>query len=109
MLSNNTVIFPATTHPQSQGSSVTIVTRLQAEWPGLNSWQRQGIFLFATTSKPALGPNQPPIEGVQGAPSLWVEWLGHGVDHSPSSNAKVKNAWSYTSTPSTHTHGTVVS
>jgi hypothetical protein len=28
-----------------------------------------------------------------------VKWLGHETDHSPPSNAEVKNAWSYTSTP----------
>jgi len=33
------------------------------------------------------------------APSLGLKWLGHEADHSPSSSIKVKNAWSYNSTP----------
>jgi hypothetical protein len=31
--------------------------------------------------------------------SLGVKWLGSEADHSPPPSAKVKNAWSYTSTP----------
>jgi hypothetical protein len=34
-----------------------------------------------------------------GALSQGVKWLGNEADHSPPSSAKVKNAWSYTSTP----------
>jgi hypothetical protein len=34
---------------------------------GFDSWQRLGIFLFTTASRPALGPTQPPIQWVQGA------------------------------------------
>jgi len=34
-----------------------------------------------------------------GAPSLEVKRPGREADHSPPSNAEVKNAWSYTSTP----------
>jgi len=47
----------------------------------------------------ALGPAQPPIQGVPGALSLGVKQLGCEADHLPSSSAKVKNEWSYTSTP----------
>jgi len=36
---------------------------------------------------------------VPGALSLRVKWPGREADHSPSSSAEVKNAWSYTSTP----------
>jgi hypothetical protein len=38
-----------------------------------------------------------------------VEWPGHEADHSPPSSAKVKNAWSYTSTPPIRLHGVVLS
>jgi hypothetical protein len=42
---------------------------------------------------------QPPIQWVPGALSLGVKRSGREADHSPPSSAKVKNAWSYTSTP----------
>jgi hypothetical protein len=32
-----------------------------------------GIFLFVTVSRPALGPTQPPIQGVPGALSLGIK------------------------------------
>jgi hypothetical protein len=47
---------------RSCGSSVSIVTRLQAGWLGFDSWQGLGIFLFVTASRPALGPYQPAIQ-----------------------------------------------
>jgi hypothetical protein len=31
---------------------------------GFEPWQVLGIFLFTTSSRPALGPTQPPIEWV---------------------------------------------
>jgi hypothetical protein len=49
----------------------------------------QGIFLFTTASRTALGPTQPPIQWVPGTP-LGVELSGHETDHSPTSSAKVK-------------------
>ena len=36
---------------------------------------------------------------------LGIKQLGHEVDHSPLSSAKVKNVWSYTSNPSICLHG----
>jgi len=53
-----------------------------------------GIFLFTTVSRLALGPIQPLIQWIPGDVSPGPE-----ADHSPSSNAEVKNAWSYISTP----------
>jgi hypothetical protein len=38
----------------------------------------------------ALGPTQPPIQCVPGAPSLGVKQLGREADHSPPSSAEVK-------------------
>jgi hypothetical protein len=67
-----------------------------------------GIFLFTAVSRPALGPTQPPIQWVTGALSVWVNWPGHEADHSPSSSAEVKNAWSYISTPITRLNGVVL-
>jgi hypothetical protein len=50
-------------------------------------------------SRTALGPTQPPIQWILEALSLGVKWPGRDADHSPLSSAKVKNAWSYKSTP----------
>jgi hypothetical protein len=58
-----------------------------------------GIFLFATMFRLTLGRTQLPIQWAPGALSLWVKQAGHEADHSPPSRAKVKNAWSYTTTP----------
>jgi hypothetical protein len=49
-------------------------------------------------SRTALGPTQPPIQWVPGAPSLGVKRPGREADPSPQSSAEVKNAWRYTST-----------
>jgi hypothetical protein len=67
-----------------------------------------GIFLI-TMSRLALGPTQPPIQWMPGALSLGVKQPGCEADHSPPSSAKVKNAWSYTSTPPVHLHGVLLS
>jgi hypothetical protein len=66
---------------------------------GLGFDSRRGleIFLFATESRPALGPTQPPIQWVAGALSLGVKL--READHSPPSSAEINNAWIYTSTP----------
>jgi len=52
-----------------------------------------GFSLFTTVSRLVLGPTQPPNQWV-----LDVKWMGHEADHSPPSNAKVKNARSHTCT-----------
>jgi len=53
-------------------------------------------------SRPALGPTQHPIQWVEGAISLGLKQLSHEADHSPLSSAKVKDVWSYMSTPCLH-------
>jgi hypothetical protein len=45
----------------------------------------------------------------KGALSLGVKRPVRDVDHSHSSSAEVKNAWSYTSTPPIRLHGVVLS
>jgi hypothetical protein len=56
------------------------------------------IFLFATASRLALGPTQPPTQRVSGDLSLGVNLPERESYHSPPSSAEVKDAWSYTST-----------
>jgi hypothetical protein len=57
---------------------------------GFESPQRLGILLFTTTSRPVLGPTQPPIQGVPAALSLEVKRPGREADHSRPSSAEVK-------------------
>jgi hypothetical protein len=64
-----------------------------------SSLGRGKIFLFSTSSRPVLGPTQPPIQWVLGALSLGVKRLGCEADHSVPTSAEVKNTWIYTSTP----------
>jgi hypothetical protein len=56
-------------------------------------------FHFPTSSRPALGPTQPPSQWVPGAISSEEKRLGREADHSPLSGAEIKNAWSCSSTP----------
>jgi hypothetical protein len=67
------------------------------------------IIFYTTMSRTALGPIHPPIQWVLGVLSWGIKQLGHEADHSPASSAKVKVAWSYTSTPPIHLHGMVLS
>jgi hypothetical protein len=55
-------------------------------------------FSLSKTSRPALGPTQPPIQQVPRALSSGIKRPGCEANHSlPSSN--IKNEWSYTSNP----------
>jgi hypothetical protein len=52
---------------KSQGSSVSVETRLQVGQPRFNSQQRKWwVFLFTSASRLALGPRQPPTQWVLG-------------------------------------------
>jgi len=44
------------------GISVSMVTRILSERPGLDFRRGQGIFLYAIASRLDLGPSQPPIQ-----------------------------------------------
>jgi hypothetical protein len=60
----------------------------------------EGIFsFFATASRPALGPSQPPIQWVPGNILRGIKRSGREADHSSLPSTEVKNVWSYTSTP----------
>jgi hypothetical protein len=52
------------------------------------------IFLFASTSRLALGPTQPCVWLVQWVLSSGVKWLQHEADHPSSPNVNVKDIWS---------------
>jgi len=56
-----------------------------------------------------LEKDQPPIQWVTGALSPAVKRPRREAHHSTPSNAEVKNAWRYTSTPPVHLHGVVLS
>jgi hypothetical protein len=45
-----------------------------------------------------MGCIQPPIQWVTGALSPGLKWPGRELNHSPPSEAEIKNVWSYTST-----------
>jgi hypothetical protein len=59
------------------------------------------FFLITTSSRPALGPTQPPIQWVPGTLSTAVKRPGREADHSPPPCTEFENAWSYTSTHNT--------
>jgi hypothetical protein len=58
-----------------------------------------GIFLF-TLYEPFLGPVQLPIQWVVGVHFPGVKWQDHEADHLILTSVKVKNVWSFISTPS---------
>jgi hypothetical protein len=51
-----------------------------------------GIFLFDTTTRPALGPTQPPIQWAPGILSLGVKLPEREAEHSLPYSAEVNNA-----------------
>jgi hypothetical protein len=59
------------------------------------------IFLFSTTSRPAMGPSQPSIQWLPGALSPRVKRQGCEADHSPHSSAEVKKGGSIQPLPHT--------
>jgi len=85
------------THPvlSGPGSVVGIATGYGLDDPGIESrWGRD----FPHLSRPALGPKQPPVQGVP-CLSRGKERPGRDAHPSPPSSAVVKKEWSYTSTP----------
>jgi hypothetical protein len=77
--------------------------------PGFDSLQGLRIFFFATASRPALGPIQPPIRWVPGVLSSGVKRPRREAYPSSPINAKVKNIRKNTSTPQIRLHGVVLS
>jgi hypothetical protein len=64
-----------------------------------SSPDRGKIFLLSTSSRPVLGPTQPPIQWVPRYLSLAVKQLGGEADHSPPTSAEVMNTWICMSAP----------
>jgi hypothetical protein len=56
-------------------------------------------FHFPTSSRPTLGPTQPPIQWVPGTLSPGVKRQGREADRYPPTSAEVKKMWIYTYTP----------
>jgi hypothetical protein len=79
-------------------SAVGTTTRLRAERYGV--WIPAGKinFLSYETSRPTLGPTQPPIQTVYGSVPLEKQ-PGREIDQSTPSAREVKNGWSCTSAP----------
>jgi hypothetical protein len=69
--------------------SVIIALGYRLVGKGFNTRHGLGIFPI-TTSRPALGPTQPPIKWVPGALSLAVKRPGREAAHSPASSSEVK-------------------
>jgi hypothetical protein len=83
---------------RSRDGSVGIATGYGLDDRGVGVPSRVKNFLFSTSSRPALGPTQPPIQWVPGALSPGVKRQGREADHSPLASAEVKKMI-YTSTP----------
>jgi hypothetical protein len=66
---------------------------------GWTSPGRVKNFFYSTSSRPALGPTQPPTQWVLGALFPKVKWKGCEADHSPPTSAEVKKTRIYISTP----------
>jgi hypothetical protein len=58
---------------------------------GVRVQGRSKICFLSMSSRPILGPTQPPIQWVSGALSSGVKRPGHESDHSPPTSAEVKN------------------
>jgi hypothetical protein len=55
-------------------------------------------FFFATSSRPALGSTQPPIQWIPGTLSPGLKRQGGDADHSPRALAEVRKTWVYACT-----------
>jgi hypothetical protein len=62
---------------------------------------RGSIFLYSTTSRPALGPTHPPIQWVLAVVSPGVKRQRLEDDHSSSSSAEIKNGVAILALPNT--------
>jgi hypothetical protein len=68
-------------------------------WGRSSSAGRQKYFFFSKSSKPDLGPTQPPIQWISGTLYTGVKRPGREEDYSLPTSVEVKETWIYTSTP----------
>jgi hypothetical protein len=71
----------------------SIATRLLVGQSTVQACESQETLFSSRTTRPALGPTQPPFQWIMG-----VKWSELEVNQSPPSSAEVKNESSYTST-----------
>lgn len=71
-------------------SSVCVATSYGMDGQGSNCGGEK-VFLFYTTSGPALGLTQLPLQWVPGSISRRAKGPGREADHSPPSSAQAKN------------------
>jgi hypothetical protein len=83
----------------SRDSTVSITTGYGLDDRGVGVRVPIGSRIFFTSSRPALGPIQPPIQWVTGALIPEVKRQGREADHSPPTSVEVKKICIYTSTP----------
>jgi hypothetical protein len=86
---------------ESKGNLEWSVQRLATGWTTKGRSSSPGgrkNFHVSISSRPALGPTQPPIQWVTGF-FPGVKRPGREDDHSPPTSAEVKKTWVYTSTP----------
>jgi hypothetical protein len=81
---------------------VQSVQRLATGWSTkMSEFESRGrkYFHVSMSSRPALGPTQPPMQWVPGALSPGVKRPRREADHSPPTSTNAKKTWVYTSTP----------
>jgi hypothetical protein len=88
-----------------QGSAVGTATTLRAGWSGLRILVEGSFFSSPNHPQQLQVPHSLQFNGCQGSFS-GVKRPKREVNHSPRSNAKIKNEWSNTSTPPICFHGT---
>jgi hypothetical protein len=84
----------------SRDSAVSTAVGLRAGRPRVQSSSpgKGKNFLPSTSSRPVLGPTQPPVQWETRALSLGVKRPRREADHLPPSSTEVKNTWIYIST-----------
>jgi hypothetical protein len=95
----------------SRDTSVGIVTCYGLDDQGSRVRFPAGVgnFYLRHRVRTATGPTQSPMKWVPAALSLRIKRSGCEADHSRPASAEVKNAWSYSSTPTICLHGVMLS